>query len=254
MKALNYTFSLLAFFIFMSCSNAQKQNIEGKKVTPNSPEIKTGFFEPFTVDGVINIETKKGKTSVFRYVNKQMNFDLLNNQKVIKQVLSYFDNKKKLTGVHTTIYDPTTFHVLYWRYDNKTNNSSFAFKTEGTTIKGTQDVSLPDNEWKGIDIGTKVFQNESRELFFRAVNVPIGTVVSFPIIGMQSPFHGWVNYKYSKNRKVLFEGKSYDAKIWEAANDSNTFYVVIDKAPYVIKREVSTGKEKHVFSYRDVKN
>lgn len=242
-------FSVLFIAALISCSNAQNTKIMGEPVTPGSEKIKADFFEPFVVKGIINTVSKKGETSIFRYINKEMLFSKYNGETVIKQILSYSNKNKELTGVHTTFYNPKTLEVLFWRYDNKKNNSSFAFKTQGTKIMGTQDLKLPEEQWRGADLGVKLFQNESRELFFRGLNVPIGTVIKFPVIGMQPPFHGWVSYTYSKDEKVNYNGKTYNAKIWESSNDAQTFYVVIDKAPYVIKREVQAGKEKHIFSF-----
>ncbi len=251
MKTIHFAFILLTFFVFFSCSNAQQpKSVEGIEIKPGAEELQTEFFSPFNVDGVINEVDKKGKSSVFRIVNKTMENTEYNGSPAIKQKLHYYDANKKPTGVHITIYDSKTLQVLYWQYKNKSDNSAFAFKQEGTTIKGTQDLNVPDDKWQGMDIGTKVFQNESRELLFRALDVPLNTVVSFPVIGMKPPFHGWVNYKYASTKKVTYKGKVYDAKIWESANDAKTFYTVIDEAPYVIHREVNAGKgSKHVFTF-----
>ncbi len=251
MKTIKHLVLFTVFATFLSCSNAQQpKSVEGQEIKPGAKELQTGFFSPFNVDGVINEVDKKGKTSVFRIVNKTMENTEFNGSPAIKQKLHYYDANEIPTGVHITIYDPKTLQVLFWQYKNKSNNTAFAFKQEGTFIKGTEDLNAPDDKWQGMDIGTKVFQNESRELLFRAMDVPIGTVVKFPVIGMQPPFHGWVNYKYAKNKKATYKGKSYDAKIWESANDPDTFYTVIEEAPYVIHREVNAGKGvKHIFTF-----
>ncbi len=177
-----------------------------------------------------------------------MDFFTWKGQKIIRQKLTYRNKNGETSGVHTTYYDPKTLSVQYWSYKNA--SKSFAFKMDGTKISGTQNIDAPEDTWKTLDIGTMLFQNETRELFFRAVQVQKGTIIKFPVIGTSPPFHGWISYTYAKDQTLEYKGKVYNAKVWEATGNPKSYYIVIDKAPYVIKRVVFTGKDTHIFTYQ----
>ena len=258
MKTQNYIILLLVTVILSSCNPAQSQSrrdhLPGREVLPGSELMDVSFFEPFTSTGMID-EVKNGIRNPFRKIMKKMRWIDKEGKKLIEQVLTYRDPKNdKVTGIHKTYYDPATLQVVYWDYYKNGSKGQFAFKAEGTKLSGTQSPGDENAKWRTVDVGLKLFQNESRELLFRALgNVPVGTEVKFPIIGMQPPFHGWVSYKYAKDQEVSFNGKKVIAQLWQASNNAESYYQVIKEEPYVILRALPTGgTNAHVFSYQTV--
>lgn len=242
---------LVLLFFTYACHPAQPQRKElpGIEIMPGSPWLDTSFFQAFETAGIVHIRNKKGKTKIFRHLRKKMDLFEWEGQLVIRQELDYANLKRHATGTHTTYYDPKSLGVLYWSFTDHKSKGGFAFRMNGTSIKGTQDPNLLVEKWKSMDIGVQLFQNETRELLLRAIQVELGQTVKFPVIGMQAPFYGWVSYTYVRDEVLDYGGKSHPAKIWAAANDPNTFYAVIDLPPYVIRREVRAGKETHIFTY-----
>ncbi len=245
--------ALLLILILASCSQSNSQptreSLPGDEILPGSEQMSTAFFTPFKVTGQI-IEEKGNEAETFRSFEKEMLFEDYNGKKAIKQILTYTQKDRK-TGVHTTLYDPKTFQVIYWEYKSHTNSTHFAFKANGTKLSGTQNPSSSSPQWQTTDLGIGLFQNETRELLFRSLySAEKGTQVKFPIIGMQAPFHGWIAYEYKKDESIEYGGRKRKAKIWSAVGNSTIYYAVIDQAPYVIQREVPAGKKsKHVFTY-----
>lgn len=233
-------------------TQSQQKELLGIEITPGCEWLDTSFFEAFETEGMVHIRNKKGKSKPFRYIQKKMDFFEWEGKQVIRQRLDYANPNRQPSGTHTTYYDPSTFGVLYWAYTDHKTKAGFAFRMDGTTIKGTQDPNLLVEKWQSRDIGVQLFQNETRELLLRAIQIELGQTVRFPVIGMQVPFYGWVSYTYLRDEKLDYEGKSHPAKIWASSTDPNTYYAVIEIPPYVIKREVSTGKETHIFTYDPV--
>ncbi len=249
---IQYVSSVFFIVFFFACSKAQPdyQSIPGIEVKPGSSYVNTGFFTPFKTMGKVLLEKGSGKESVFRYFEKEMDFFDWEGKKVIRQILKYSDDKKKPTGIHTTYYDPESLAVLFWEYQNQKNKkASFAFQMNGTEVAGTMDLSIPKDQWQRADIGVQLFQNESRELFFRSLNMEKGSTIKFPVVGMQPPYHGWISYTFDREEELDFSGKKHLARIWVSSSQQGTYYAVIDEAPYVIKRVVQAGKENHVFQY-----
>lgn len=241
---------LLCTISLFTCKKAESQQIlPGTSITPGHSQLETDFFEPFSVRGTISLNKKNGGSSVFRLFDKIMERIDWNDKQVLRQELRYLDSNKKPTGTHITYYDPKTLQVLHWEYRLKDGKTAFIFEQENTVIRGTQKAKTPRDQWQSSDIGTKVFQNETRELFFRALQANVGDVIKFPIIGNQPPFHGWVSYTYSETKATTYKGSSYNAKIWTATTNPNNYYVIIDVPPYVIERGVQAGSEMHVFTY-----
>ena len=249
--------ALMACLIFYSCSNAnsqsRRQTLPGEEVLAGSSMVDASFFQPFSVKGKI-MEVSGDKESLFRSMEKVMNKKKVDGMEVIVQQLTYSGEKGK-TGVHTTHYDPKTLQVLYWEYESFTGSTHLAFKANGTQLSGSQNPG-PDAKWQSMDIGVPLFQNETRELLFRSLHKsPKGTKIKFPIIGMRPPFHGWVAYEYSKDESINYDGKVVSAKIWSAIGNPDSYYAVIDEAPYVIKRVLPAGKKaSHIFSFEGVED
>lgn len=257
-KIQNYFMALSALIIMSSCNTAQSQSpresLPGTEVLPGSKLIDASFFRPFSAEGMI-YEIKNGRQSPFRKMSKEMRWVDSEGGRLIEQVLTYRDPKgDKVTGIHKTHYDPQTLQVVYWDYYKDGHKGQFAFKAEGTRLSGTQTPGQNNAKWQTVDLKVKLFQNETREMLFRSLrDVPVGTEVKFPIIGMQSPFHGWVAYKYNGDKGIMFNGRKFMAQVWQAAGNKDSYYHVIDQAPYVIARSLPTGKtSNHLFHYDTV--
>lgn len=165
---MNWSRIILVLLCFShACHPAQPQQKElpGIEIIPGSPWLDTSFFQAFEAKGMVHIKNKKGKTKVFRHLQKKMDVFEWEGQSVIRQQLDYADPKQQATGTHITYYDPKSLGVLYWSYTDHKTDAAFAFRMDGTSIRGTQDPNLLVEKWKRFSYSKTKQENYCYEQF-----------------------------------------------------------------------------------------